>query len=325
MKISFVIPVVAVVAIAAAGCPREPAVATPFQLLQANVGTARLDAGRYVYKLNDVAAERAIAAGIVALDPDVVALQEVLPDHVCDAIDDEDGGEDDAGRACHVDVRAEVPRQIDRLLPPADWAVVCEPRQGYECVGVRRGRGVIVGSYRSAPAVVIDDEGCDDGFTVGRVDVQLDVQFGGGTVAVLNGHPQSTNSRCRAAQVAQLFALDDDNDASDGVDAAVVTGDMNLDPFGFGLDEDDESVVVWNEHVGDDDDGRAFVYASGTAERLPPYPTTRGLFEAVLDHVAVRAGSGRCTTLGEAPGTILLDGERSVMDHRALNCAVSVP
>ena len=81
MKISFVIPVVAVVAIAAAGCPREPAVATPFQLLQANVGTARLDAGRYVYKLNDVAAERAIAAGIVALDPDVVALQEIRKSH----------------------------------------------------------------------------------------------------------------------------------------------------------------------------------------------------------------------------------------------------
>lgn len=286
--------------------PDSSSSTTSLSWLQANVGTARLDAEPYVYKLNDVAAEVAIAANIEALRPDVVALQEVLPDRICDALD-----ETDAARSCAASVRADVVRQIDRLLPPSTWEVVCDPRNGYECVGVRRSVGVIVGDVVTAPPVASDQD-CDDGFTVGRVDVDVD----GTTVRVLNGHPQSTNAACRAAQVEQLFAFDDGS-----VDHVVVSGDMNLDPFGFGLNEDDVSVDVWSRHVGE---GTAFAYASGPAERQPPYPTTQGLFEAVLDHVAVRGGSGVCTTLGEAPSTSPLDDDVKVMDHRALSCALEL-
>lgn len=299
------------------GCADDLVEATPLRLLQANIGTVLLDCDRYVYKLCDVATEDAVAASIFALDPDVIALQEVLPDRVCDAIDD-DGGESDDARSCFAAVRAAQPTQLRRLLPEDDWDVRCDERNGYECVAARVGRVAFVSDYVTADAIdsAVDDANCDDGFTVGRVDLDVSDR----RVRVINGHPQSTNAACRAAQVEQIFgALA--NDDNDDVDATVVSGDMNLDPFGFGLDENDVSVPVWSDHLVDD----GFVYASGVAERASPYPTTNSLFAATLDHVVVRGASGVCTTQGGATVTRRLDGDDGAMDHRALDCALFIP
>jgi hypothetical protein len=287
----------------------------PLQLLQANVGTALLSCDAYVFKLCDAAAEGAIARALAASDADVVALQEVLPDRVCDAID-ATGGEGDARRTCHPDVRATQPTQLSRLLPDDVWDTACDARNGFECVGVRRGRARLVSDYVTAPDVV-DVDACDPGFTVGRADVALDEVV----VRVVNAHPQSTKDTCRKAQVEQLFGPLTTDDAG-AVDAVVVTGDMNLDPFGLGLDADDVSVPVWSSHVGKEGDGLAFSYASGPAEREPPYPTTTALVTATFDHVAVKGGRGTCTTLGAAPGTQALDDDRAAMDHRALDCSL---
>jgi hypothetical protein len=312
------IPVLLLPVAVAACAPPEPAA---LRFLQANVGTALLSCDAYVFKLCDGAAEAAIAAHITALDPDVIALQEVLPDTVCDDVDAA-GGESDPRRSCHPDVRANEPTQLHRLLPPDTWETRCDDKNGYECVAVRRDRATFVGAYETAPDVDASLD-CDPGFSVGRVDVAVgpdenieDVPV----VRVVNGHPQSTKDTCRKAQVEQIFdtlAVDDD-----GVAGIIVSGDMNLDPFSLGLNADDVSVPVWSAHVGDDDDGRPFVYASGTAERSPPYATTTALIEATLDHVAVRGLSGTCTTLGAAPGTTALDGDAAVMDHRALDCSL---
>jgi len=307
-------------AVAACSSP-EPAA---LRFLQANVGTALLSCDAYVSKLCDAGAEAAIAANIAALDPDVIALQEVLPDTVCDDVDAA-GGEADPRRSCHPDVRATEPSQLHRLLPPDAWETRCDDKNGYECVAVRRDRGRFVGAYETAPDVDAS-LGCDPGFSVGRIDVAIDVDEDAGENApvlrVVNGHPQSTKDTCRKAQVEQLFetlAVDDDS-----VAGVIVSGDMNLDPFSLGLNADDVSVPVWSAHVGDDDDGRPFVYASGIAERAPPYATTTTLIEATLDHVAVRGLSGTCTTLGAAPGTTPLDGDAAIMDHRALDCVLTL-
>lgn len=61
-----------------------------------------------------------------------------------------------------------------------------------------------------------------------------------------------------------------------------------------------------------------------SGEALPPYATTTTLIEATLDHVAVRGLSGTCTTLGAAPGTTSLDGDAAIMDHRALDCVLTL-
>jgi endonuclease/exonuclease/phosphatase family metal-dependent hydrolase len=303
--------------IAGVAClPPGPADVT-VQLLQANVGTALLSCDAYAYKLCDAGAEAAIAARIAAASADVLTLQEVLPDAVCDAIDDA-GGEDDPGRTCHPAVRATTPTQAARLVDGATHDVRCDERNGFECVAVARSRARFVSGYVTAPIIeAIDGDVCDTGFTVGRVDVDID----GVVVRVINGHPQSTKDTCRRAQVEQIFgplAQDDD----DRVQAVIVAGDMNLDPFGFALDDDDVSVPAWQSHVGGE--GADFAYASGPAEQEPPYPTTTTLVTATLDHVAVRGGSGVCTTLGAAPGTTNLDEDRGAMDHRALSCALTL-
>lgn len=306
-----------IVSILVVGCLAEPASPYSVRLLQANVGTALLSCDRYVYKLCRRDAEVAIAARIEALSPDVVALQEVLPDTVCDAIDAA-GGEDDSAGSCHVETRRDEPSQLRRLLPDAVWETRCDGRNGYECVAIRRGRASFLTDVVTAPAIDEAAE-CDPGFSVSRVDVRLEVD-GAPLVRVVNAHPQSTKDTCRRAQLEQLFgelAIDD------GVDAVIVSGDMNLDPFSLGLNESDVSVPVWSEYVGDDDDDRAFVYASGPAERRPPYPTTTALLEATLDHVAVRGLSGVCVTQGAAPGTTPIDGEAAVLDHRALDCSLT--
>ena len=277
---------------------------TPLRLLQANVGTALLSCDPYVFKLCDVASEVAIAAAIVELDPDVIALQEVLPDTVCDAIDAA-GGEDNVARSCHPDARAAEASQLRRLLPVDAWDVACDDRNGFECVAARVGRATLAGPYETAPSVA-DVDSCDDGFSVGRIDVEI----GERVVRIVNGHPQSTKDTCRQAQVGQIFDTlavaddDDDDDEGDDVDAIVVSGDMNLDPFSLGLDEDDASVPVWSAHVGEEGDGLPFVYASGPAEHAPAFPTTNTFIPLTLDHVAVRGASGVCVTLGGAEGKI---------------------
>lgn len=309
-----------VAGLAAAGIACDPAVddAVPLRLLQANVGTALLACDAYVFKLCDADAEAAIAAAVDAIDADVIALQEVLPDAVCDAID-AGGGEANPARSCHPDVRAAAASQRARIVSDDRYDVRCDDRNGFECVAVARDRVRFVGDYVTAAAIAsVDGDACDPGFSVGSVDVDVD----GLAVRIINGHPQSTKDTCRAAQVRQIF---DELAVAGAVDAVVVSGDMNLDPFNLGLDADDVSVDVWRAHVADDpdDDTAPFVYASGPAEREPPHPTTTtALFTATLDHVAVSGGAGRCATLGAAPNTVNLDDNAGAMDHRALDCAL---
>lgn len=304
--------------LATCAAPTPPTV--EFTLLQANVGNAQLSCGDdYVYKLCDFDVEGRIAAQIAQLAPDVIVLQEVVPDALCDGF-----VEDDPTRVCHPDHRATEPSQVRRLLGDG-YDVVCDDRNGYECIGVRHDGPVRAKTpYVTAP-VVVDDDGvaCDPGFSVGS----LVLAVAGNLVVVVDGHPNSTLPSCRAAQVRQIFEnVDDDGVGLVGGDEqqAIVSGDMNLDPFNAGLNETDESVDVWRTHVHEPDvDAADFVYASGPTERRPPWPTSTTLLDQVLDHVAVRGLRGSCVTLGEAEGTTRLDGGAGC-DHRALSCSLSI-
>ena len=103
-----------------------------FTVLQANVGNAKLSCGDdYIYKLCDVDVEQRIAEQIAQLVPDVVVLQEVVPDALCDGF-----VEGDATKVCHPVHRAGEPSQVRRLLGDG-YDIACDERNGYECIGVR--------------------------------------------------------------------------------------------------------------------------------------------------------------------------------------------
>ncbi len=278
-----------------------------FSLLSANVGNTLLECEGYAYKLCRVDVEERVRANIAALAPDVVVLQEVVGTLQCSALD-----EDDPAHTCHEGHVAGQPSQALRLVGD-DYRVVCDARAGFDCVAVKRSFGTFTscdaegrcGEAVTAPVV----PGCDPGFTVSATDVVI---AGEVSIRVVNGHPQSGfDTACRAAQLEQMFG------ELAGPGPTVIAGDMNLDPWV----DNDESVVVWDEHVGD---GQRFGYHSGPAEQEPPYPTSvNPLASGVLDHVVSDFLEGSCTTLGEAPGSERLDGGEG-MDHRALFCELTL-
>jgi hypothetical protein len=288
----------ALLAFALAGCVEwDPLDKTGVNLLQANVGNTALACEGYAFKLCKADVEDRVRDSIAQLAPDLLVLQEVLPDTFCDGFVD-----DDAARVCGAGREG---AQIERLLPEG-YTHVCEARNGYECVAARA--GVVLGEPLSAPPVTSADEDCDDGFTVSSVDVTGVL----GSFRVINGHPQSGFiGACRSLQVAQIFETLTD-------DRSLVSGDMNLDPFNV----EEPSRDAWVSHVGS---GEEFRYHSGPAEHEPPYYTTENvLLSATLDHVVSNFMEEACETLGAAPGTEPIDGDGVSLDHRALSCALVI-
>ena len=295
-------------------------------VLQANVGNVdhRCHNDEYLVNLCRVDVEQRLAENIQALSPDIISLQELVSDKQCEAFTEED-----PRRVCHPDHRAEEPTQARRLVGP-DYTIACDGRNGFECVAVATSFGTIDGCEpgalcADAAITPANPEGCDGGFTVSAVDV---VPTGGPAFRVINGHPPSGfETACRHAQMRQIFEGHEGEAplAEDG--PTLLAGDFNLDPFtDTPMVTDDPSVATWNAFVGE---GKRFHYHSGPAEHEPPYPTSFFLIEYVLDHVASDFLTGACTTLGEAPGTMRLDGfdqgrPEEGTDHRALDCRLGL-
>jgi hypothetical protein len=283
-------------------------------LLSANVGNAFLDCqDGYLFKLCEIEVEDALIANIAAHDPDVVIFQEILPPGSCDAFD-----ETNAERICHPDHEAEKVPQARRLVGEG-YTVACDANNHYECIALRTGMGTIEGCESGAFCLSGADtppnpEGCDAGFSVSAVKVELE---DGRAFTLVNGHPQSGfEYDCRAQELELIFGQGDDPGLV-GEGPALVAGDFNLDPY----EHDDVSIDVWEQHVGE---GKRFRYHSGPAEREPPYHTVdEVLFHLTLDHVASDFAVGSCKTLGMAEGTERLDGGGGT-DHRALLCALSL-
>ena len=311
----------------ASGCsddPVAPVTEPPFvHLLQANVGNVDplCNTADYLVNLCRVDVEENLTKNIQALRPDVISLQELVSDAQCDDITEED-----EQKVCHPDHRAGEPNQARRLVGP-DYTIACDSRNGYECIAVATGFGAIEGCASGdlclqGATTPGNPEGCDGGFTVSAVEV---VPAVGPRFTVVNGHPPSgPETSCRHAQILQIFEGYAEEPPLVGEGPTLLAGDFNLDPFTdipMGGD-DDPSVATWNAYVGE---GKRFSYHSGPAEHEPPYPTSLFLIPYVLDHVASDFLAGACTTLGEAPGTLRLDGfdDRRAWegtDHRALDC-----
>lgn len=281
-----------------------------FDLLQANVGNASIDCQGYKFKLCSVEVERRIAANVRARAAQVLSLQELVPDAMCD-----EKGETNSARVCHPGHRASEPNQARRLVGPG-YSIACDARSGFDCVAVATEFGTIRGCQSGALCNGVGTTlpagmGCDDGFSVSSYVIE---PVAAEPFVVVVGHPPSGNAvACRAGQIRGLF----DTLLAAGM-PALVAGDFNLDPYR----QQDDSVTAFTDHVGP---GRPYQLLSGLAEHDPPYATSFGVLgNSSYDHVLSNALTGTCATLGEAPVTTRLDGG-SGCDHRALACSVRGP
>jgi hypothetical protein len=275
-----------------------------FTILTANVGNVDPRCLPLVFKLcrNDVEAQ--IAASILSLSPDVVALQETLPTSNCTSL-----MALDAGNVCSNS--SDIP-QIRRLLGDA-YTIVCDSRNSYECIAVHQDAGGIHGCGQGELCLTdrIDEqpEGCRPNVAI----MGATLEIKGRTFDIINAHPESRSAECRNESLIQIFA-----DVRDGVGLvrekhALIVGDLNMDPWR----DDDLSVQTWKSFVGSPET-HPYYYHSGMAEHNPPYFTLEyPTFSRTYDHVVSNFLEGTTLVLGESPGTSRLDGGLG-MDHRAL-------
>ncbi|MGQ9585288.1 MAG: hypothetical protein ACUVXG_07800 [Anaerolineae bacterium] len=264
----------------------------------------------YLYNLCYAEVEKRIALGINSLRPDVVALQEVTDPKQCERFT-----EKNPAKVCYDHLNQEPLHQIRRLVG-SDYTIVCDSRNHYECVAVRKGVGRIEGCGQGElcmGVVTIDSPGpgCDAGFTVSGLDAVLNGQ----RVRILNAHLNSGNADCREWTLRQIFEGVNDQSPMVIGQRVLLLGDFNFDPFR----QEDKSTELWERYVGMPSQGKPFWYHSGPVEAMPPFPTWSVplLRPKTLDFVVSNFASGTLVTLGEAPGTCRLDGGHG-MDHRAL-------
>ena len=301
------------------------------RVLTANVGNMNLACrGEYHFNLCIKSVEERIGKSIAKLSPDIIALQEVTDPRQCKGF-----VERDKAKVCYKYREQDPFYQVRRLVGP-DYSIACDARNGFECIAVRVGVGVIEGCPQgqlcpSLARVDQPDSACDGGFTVSAVTVVLHAN--GMRIGIVNAHPQSNDvaslkkekaqcqTACRERALRQIFETVDGQPPLAQEDRNLILGDINIDPFR----DDDASIQLWKQYVGAYSEGKPYYYHSGPAEHNPPYYTSFLPWKKrTLDHMVSNFAKGTCITLGEAPGTERLDGGKGT-DHRALFCELEIP
>ena len=280
-----------------------------FSILTANVGNLSWGCRKVLNKLCYKDVEKRIAANIQSLNPDIVALQEVLAPWQCSS---ELRAERDSKMVC-ADPQ-EIEPQIRRLLGK-DYTIVCDSRNQFECIGVRVESGEIlgceIGELCNNTRTNWPIQGCDNGFTISAATIRLST---GLIFDIVNAHPQSTSSLCRAKMLKQIFSSLEDSTPLVHQELVLLVGDFNLDPW----HDNDVSAKTWRQIFNSGWKGRRFVYHSGIVEKAPPHITAKFLWKKkTVDFVVSNFAKGVCVVLGESPGTQRLDGGRGT-DHRAI-------
>lgn len=288
---------------------------TTLTVLSANVGNADIfRCGEpYIYKLCRKKIEKEVAAALAAIKPDIVALQEVFNDDLCEGFT-----EKNKERVCYGNKDREPHYQVRRLLGD-DYTIVCDDRSHFECLGIRKEVGVIPGCepgglcLGSALVAAPAPESCDAHPSIFGVDAVV----GDVSIRIVDAHPSASILDCRAGQLQGLFeGYAGAPPVADPALNLLIMGDINLTPF---TDYTDSSIDIWRAHVGD---GKAFYYLSGPAEHDPPWPTNAG---RAIDHVITNFATGHCVTMGRSSEARRLDGtfgdtDPEGTDHSPLIC-----
>ncbi|NIM95930.1 MAG: hypothetical protein GTO18_19700 [Anaerolineales bacterium] len=282
-----------------------------FTVMTINVGNSDPRCLPYTLKLCRKDVEERITENIMSIHPDVVALQETLPNSTCEAVPPTD-----AENVCAIESEK---TQIRRLLG-SEYTIVCETRNHYECIAVRSDVGEIVGCGLGELCETdrIDEklEGCRLTTTVMAATVLVKERV----FDIVNAHPENRSTVCREYSLRQIF--EGEGGAGDLIQEAdvLILGDLNLDAWR----EDNVSTRYWNQHVGSIGT-REYYYHSGIAENDPPYFTFQyPFFRRTYDHIISNFLDGTTVVLGESPGTSRMDGGRG-MDHAAVYGQLSFP
>lgn len=276
-----------------------------YSILTANVGNLNLNCRDVLNKLCYKDVEERIADNIKLLDPDIIALQEVLAPWQCKS------KHQNSKKVCSDE---QLIPQVRRLVGD-NYTIICNSRNQFECIAVKTDIGEIVGcetgricnTARTSPEI----DGCDNGFTVSAATIKL---YSGQTFDIVNFHPQSTNSNCRAKMISTAFAGTETTPALIQESKVILLGDFNLDPWR----DKDESVTVWHRLFKAGWGNRDFTYHSGIAENDPPFFTSQLFYKKKsVDFVVSNFAEGICHVLGESPNTSRLDGGKGT-DHRAV-------
>lgn len=305
-------PAVLIFVLALVLAAASPASARTLTVVQSNVGNINvLACNDQVYKLCLRPVEQRAAKALRALHPDIVGFEEILPPKICAAAPSPNPQNLCSGPLTPAS-------QVERLLGPG-YQSRCDGRFGWDCVAVRRRTGKLYG-LRTRPVL---SQCTDRGFTLNAATVRLR----GWPVTVTSAHPDSTQTDCRAAQIADFFTH-----ALPSAGAAIVLGDFNMDPHR----ETDSSVDAWKRFVP-----HPFAYASSSA--LSSFPCGASQIEVTglvldppvvqpcvvqpcvgplrsrnIDHAVVRGGvRGSCNVQR-------VDGGGG-MDHRAQVCRLVIP
>ena len=278
--------------------------ADSFTILTANVGNVDPMCLPLRLKLCRNEVEARVGAGIQSLSPDIVALQETLPPSLCTSL-----MALDSGNVCS---NSNESPQVGRLVGN-DYTILCESRNSYEFIAVRKDIGGIRGCGEGELCLTdrIDEqpEGCRPNVAI----MGTTLEIKGRTFDIINAHPESRSAECRTASLLQIFT-----DVGDGVglvreEHVLIVGDLNIDPWR----DDDLSVRTWNSFVGASEI-HPYYYHSGTAEHAPPYFTLKyPIYSRTYDHIVSNFLEGTTLVLGESPDTYRLDGG-SGMDHSAV-------
>jgi hypothetical protein len=280
---------------------------TSFSILSANVGNLSVGCRDVLNKLCYKDVEARISSNIHYLSPDVIALQEVLAPWQCTNIN--------AMNKNKVCSEMQVIPQVRRLVGE-NYTIVCNSRNQFECIAIKKDFGEIVGcqsgeichTARTIPEI----EGCDNGFTISAATIKTKTPSL--SFDLVNFHPQSTSSICREKMIKAAFYGNNTTPSIIQEKKLLLLGDFNFDPWR----DNDESVATWKNFFNSGWNGEELKYHSGIAEAAPPYFTSFLFYKPrTLDFIVSNFTTGICQTLGETPNTLRLDGGKG-MDHRAL-------
>ena len=249
-------------------------------------------------------------AWFAAVDPDIVALQEVFWPGECPDIPEEFW----PGFVCE-DWTAGYPTVAEQILGNG-WQIMCHPGRPDKCAAVNRR----VGSFRGCDEDLCLEgmagypiEDCGSAVRIARATIDL-VDGGVLTLVSIHAKPGMTEEdmACRVLNYKQLF-----EDMGDGAPAAngewnLIMGDFNVDPVVMaGLDPSADTVL---EYVGD---GKPFHFITASA---PDSPATYAGYVRI-DHVVSDAYSGTCWHAGVTEGHPPVTPAVS-FDHHAAVCDI---
>ncbi len=258
----------------------------------------------------------AIAAAtsfFAALEPDVVAFQEIFHSDDCALIPPQFH----PGFVCETWQPGD-PTVAQTVLGP-DYQIACNLGKPDKCLAVHQDFGRFAGCEEDLCLDGLDGEpvlGCGGGSRVGRGTIEL---AGGGTLTVVNLHGTSgiadADQICRIQQFSQVFEDLDGEPAVNG-STNVVLADFNIDPARWiGFDPSANLLQGYAPVEG----GGGFEYVSEVG--FSATPTYLNYFN--LDHVLTDQLIGSCSTPG-------VDGSPPVLaatyfDHVPIVCSVPEP